>query len=71
MHRQLSRFVARKLARFRNTLEGRFGGRLRELILYGSYARGEANEDSDVDVLDATAGCVRSPSSATAVQPPR
>jgi predicted nucleotidyltransferase len=28
-----------------------FGGRLRELRLFGSYARGEANEDSDVDVL--------------------
>ncbi|MBI4699583.1 MAG: nucleotidyltransferase domain-containing protein [Deltaproteobacteria bacterium] len=28
-----------------------FGDRLRELRLYGSYARGEASEDSDVDVL--------------------
>jgi hypothetical protein len=28
-----------------------FGYRLREVRLFGSYARGEANEDSDVDVL--------------------
>jgi predicted nucleotidyltransferase len=28
-----------------------FGDRLRELRLFGSYARGEADEDSDVDVL--------------------
>lgn len=28
-----------------------FGERLREIRLFGSYARGEANEDSDVDVL--------------------
>lgn len=28
-----------------------FGERLRELRLFGSYSRGEANEDSDVDVL--------------------
>jgi predicted nucleotidyltransferase len=28
-----------------------FGERVLELRLFGSYARGEANEDSDVDVL--------------------
>jgi predicted nucleotidyltransferase len=28
-----------------------FGARLRELRLFGSYARGEAHEDSDVDIL--------------------
>jgi predicted nucleotidyltransferase len=43
--------VARALSRFRAALDGRFGKRLRELVLYGSYARGEATEDSDVDVL--------------------
>jgi predicted nucleotidyltransferase len=30
---------------------GVFGERLREMLLFGSYARGEAHEDSDVDVL--------------------
>ena len=28
-----------------------FGHRLRDVRLFGSYARGEADEDSDVDVL--------------------
>ena len=48
---QIPAGVARALSRFRAALEGRFGNRLRELVLYGSYARGEATEDSDVDVL--------------------
>ena len=32
-------------------LRGRFDGRLRDLALFGSWARGEARHDSDVDVL--------------------
>jgi len=32
-------------------LRGVFGDRLREVRLFGSYARGDADEDSDVDVL--------------------
>jgi predicted nucleotidyltransferase len=28
-----------------------YGDRLREVLLYGSYARGEAHEDSDIDLL--------------------
>jgi len=28
-----------------------YGPRFRRMILYGSYARGEAREDSDIDVL--------------------
>jgi len=28
-----------------------FGARLRDVCLFGSYARGEATEDSDVDVM--------------------
>ena len=36
---------------FRSQLERRFGARLREVRLFGSAARGEMNEDSDVDVL--------------------
>ena len=32
-------------------VRGRFGARLAELRLFGSRARGEGSEDSDVDVL--------------------
>lgn len=36
---------------FAARVRARFGARLRELTLFGSRARGEAREDSDVDVL--------------------
>jgi hypothetical protein len=39
------------LERFRQALERRFGPRLREVVLFGSHARGEADDESDVDVL--------------------
>lgn len=39
------------LVRYGERLRRRFGPRLREMRLFGSYARGEAHEDSDVDVL--------------------
>jgi len=38
------------LTEFRERLTAKFGGRLLELTLFGSYARGTAREDSDVDV---------------------
>lgn len=28
-----------------------YGGKIKQVILYGSYVRGEATEDSDIDVL--------------------
>jgi predicted nucleotidyltransferase len=43
--------VRAALDAFRGLLRARFGARLCELTLFGSYARGEATEDSDVDVL--------------------
>lgn len=47
----LSPAVRDALARFRAALARRFGSRLREVVLFGSHARGEAHEESDVDVL--------------------
>ncbi|OGQ26061.1 MAG: hypothetical protein A2138_21045 [Deltaproteobacteria bacterium RBG_16_71_12] len=47
----LSPRIAQALAEFRRKLEARFGDRLLELRLFGSWARGEANENSDVDVF--------------------
>ena len=37
--------------RFALELRARFGARLREVVLVGSHARGEAREESDVDLL--------------------
>lgn len=39
------------LSTLRRELEALYGPRLRGMYLYGSYARNEADEESDVDVL--------------------
>lgn len=39
------------LKEFREELESLYQKRLKSLILYGSWARGDATEDSNIDVL--------------------
>ena len=39
------------LKEFRKEIEKLYGNRLKDAILYGSWARGEATEGSDIDVL--------------------
>ena len=36
---------------FRKEIKKLYGNRLKHIILYGSYARGSATEDSDIDLL--------------------
>jgi predicted nucleotidyltransferase len=43
--------VRSALQLYRERLARELPGRTRRLLLFGSYARGEAHEDSDVDVL--------------------
>jgi uncharacterized protein len=43
--------VEKALDRYAAELRRRYGESLRDLWLFGSYARGQANEHSDVDVL--------------------
>jgi predicted nucleotidyltransferase len=39
------------LARFKKQAEKVYGPKLKKVILYGSYARGAANQDSDIDLM--------------------
>jgi len=39
------------LRAYRRALTNIYGDRFRQMILFGSHARGEANEESDVDLL--------------------
>lgn len=39
------------IAEFKKAVSGLYGDRLAKVILYGSYARGDAHEESDVDFL--------------------
>jgi len=39
------------LEAFLKELKGKFGDRIEEVIVFGSYARGDYDEESDIDVL--------------------
>ncbi len=43
--------ISRLLDQVKARLHETYGERIKRVILYGSHARGEATEDSDVDVL--------------------
>lgn len=44
---------------FRSRIASLYGSRLKELILYGSWARGRATPDSDIDVVVQLEGKIR------------
>jgi len=39
------------LKEVKNSLNNVYGERVKDIILYGSYARGEATEDSEIDII--------------------
>lgn len=47
------------LREIKSCLQTAFGPRLRGVVLYGSEARGEATDDSDIDVLMLLEGPIR------------
>ena len=54
----LSPAVQAALTEAREALHDLYGARLLRLVLYGSHARGEAHDESDVDVLVVLDGAV-------------
>ena len=47
----LSPGIQAALRVFKDALAARFGARVRDVVLFGSHARSQAHEESDVDVL--------------------
>ncbi len=43
--------IKKVLEEFKKEIKKLYGHRLKQIILYGSYARGNATEDSDIDLL--------------------
>jgi len=43
--------IKRAIEEFKAEVNRLYGGRLRGIILYGSWARGTATEDSDIDLV--------------------
>ena len=50
---------AELLKQIKSRLQAAFGDRLHGVVLYGSEARGDAREDSDIDVLMLLEGPIR------------
>ena len=43
--------IRKSLAEFKKEIEELYGERLKDVVLYGSWARGKPTEESDIDLL--------------------
>jgi len=51
--------IKEAIEEFKKEVKKLYGERLKRIILYGSYARGSATEDSDIDLLIVLKGDVK------------
>ena len=51
--------IERVIEELKRELDKIYGNRLRKIVLYGSYARGDYTEDSDIDILIVLRGRVK------------
>jgi len=47
----MSKNINNILDKFVNGIDGILGSRIKKIILYGSYARGDYNKHSDIDIM--------------------
>ncbi len=49
--RKVPEKIENSIQEFINGIDSILGNRIKKVILYGSYARGDFNEDSDIDIM--------------------
>lgn len=51
MNKQIPNKINKAIQEFVNKSNEMFGNRIKKIILYGSYARGDYNKNSDIDIM--------------------
>ena len=51
MNKKIPNNIKKSIQEFVNKANEMFGDRAKKIILYGSYARGDYNESSDIDIM--------------------